>query len=295
MLVESIVVVDNAAEFADALLDAGALAVTIEDADALGPDADALYGEPGHASSGSWRNSRLRILLEAARQFDILNDASRTVGIAPPAIESTAAVDDVDWVRTSQAQFTPIQISDRLWITPSWHSVDAPGAAVVRLDPGVAFGTGAHPTTRLCLAWLAAHLPRGASVLDVGCGSGILAIAAAKLGAGRVAGTDVDPQALMAARANSKENDVAASYTDPDSLAAGTFDIVLANILANPLKLLAPALIARVAPRGTLVLSGILERQADSMIDAYRAAGAGLALRVDAVNEGWVLLVGSRQ
>jgi ribosomal protein L11 methyltransferase len=294
VLVESILVVDNAAEFADALLDAGALAVTIEDANALDQDTDALYGEPGQTPLGSWRKSRLRVLVEAQRQAEVFARASGALGLAAPAIESSTPVEDIDWVRNSQAQFTPIHISERLSIAPSWHAADVQTALVVRLDPGAAFGTGAHPTTRLCLAWLDRHLQPGASVLDVGCGSGILAIAAAKLGAGRVIGTDIDPQALAIARANAAENEAAASYTDPDSLGAGTFDIVLANILANPLKLLAPALLARVAPRGSLVLSGVLERQVSDVVAVYRTVDSGCVLEVDAVEEGWALLVGRR-
>jgi ribosomal protein L11 methyltransferase len=285
---------DNAAEFADALLEAGALAVTIEDANALDQDADALYGEPGQTPLGSWRKSRLRVLVEAQRQAEVFARASGALGLAPPAIESSTPVEDIDWVRNSQAQFTPIHISERLCIAPSWHAADVQAALVVRLDPGAAFGTGAHPTTRLCLAWLDRHLQPGASVLDVGCGSGILAIAAAKLGADRVIGTDIDPQALAIARANAAENEAAASYTDPDSLGAGTFDIVLANILANPLKLLAPALLARVAPRGSLVLSGVLERQVSDVVAVYRTVDSGCVLEVDAVEEGWALLVGRR-
>ncbi len=166
----------------------------------------------------------------------------------------------------------------------------------MRLDPGVAFGTGTHPTTQLCLAWLDATLVPGASVLDYGCGSGILAIAAAKLGAGTVVGVDIDPQALAAARANSRANEVDASYTDLDGLSesAITFDVVLANILSGPLKLLAPALAARVASRGSLVLSGILARQADEVISAYRQADSALVLKVWQSDDGWVCLVGSR-
>jgi ribosomal protein L11 methyltransferase len=294
VLTESILAADNAAELADALLDAGALAVTIEDANALDPDTDALYGEPGQTPPGIWPQSRLRVLTDAQRVTEVIERASGALGIAPPRIESTTPVDDIDWVSRSQAQFTPIRISARLCIAPSWHADDVQADVIVRLDPGAAFGTGAHPTTQLCLAWLDRHLRPGASVLDVGCGSGILSIAAAKLGAGRVVGTDIDLQALAVARANAAENDAAASYTDPDSLGAATFDIVLANILANPLKLLAPALLARVSPRGSLVLSGVLERQAPDLVDAYRAVESRFELEVDAVQEGWALLVGTR-
>jgi ribosomal protein L11 methyltransferase len=165
----------------------------------------------------------------------------------------------------------------------------------VRLDPGLAFGTGSHPTTRLCLEWLDENVVPAARVLDYGCGSGILGIAAAKLGAGAVDAIDIDPQALDAARANARTNEVAASYTGPDELApSATFDIVLANILSNPLKLLAPALLTRVAPGGSLVLSGILERQAGDVIATYRHADPALPLEVWRREEGWVCLAGTR-
>ncbi len=211
-------------------------------------------------------------------------------------IETHVPVRDTDWVRESQSQFAPTRISERLWIVPTWHQPPDERALVVRLDPGVAFGTGTHPTTRLCLAWLDATLSPGARVLDYGCGSGILAITAAKLGARAVIGVDIDPQALVAARANSRANGVDASYTDLDGFSQSTltFDVVLANILSNPLKLLAPALAARVAPHGSLVLSGVLERQAGDVIAAYRRADAGLPLKVWQADDGWVCLVGTR-
>lgn len=288
-------IVERAAEFADALLASGALAVTIEDADAAGALEQARYGEPGgEAVEPGWRSNRLSVLIDDAAVDDALDAASRALGIAPPPIQSTARVDQIDWVRSSQAQFQPIEISERLWIVPSWHQVPVAGAVAIRLDPGAAFGTGAHPTTQLCLRWLDRRLEPGASVLDYGCGSGVLAIAAAKLGAGRVVGTDIDPQALVTARANTAENTVDASYTDPDSLPAGTFDVVLANILANPLKLLAPAILARVASGGSLVLSGVLERQANELIDVYRTIDPALPLEVWAVDEGWACLAATR-
>jgi ribosomal protein L11 methyltransferase len=220
--------------------------------------------------------------------------ASEAVGVEPPAIETTVAVEDTDWVRATQSQFPPTRISARLWIVPSWHQPPDPDAISVRLDPGVAFGTGTHPTTRLCLQWLDSNLESDAAVLDYGCGSGILAIAAGKLGAGTVVGTDIDPQALQSARANSEANRVDARYTHPDALGSGTYDIVVANILSNPLKLLAPALLGRVAPGGALVLSGVLERQADEVIDAYRAVDPVIAMDVWGTDEGWVCLAGRR-
>ena len=282
---------------ADALIECGALSVSIEDASADTADEQPLYGEPGFEPARlAWARSRLRVLAEQDRADAIIEAAGAAVDTVP-AVEQRVAVEDTDWVRASQSQFTPMRISDRLWIVPSWHAPPAHAAIVVRLDPGVAFGTGTHPTTRLSLAWLDQNIAPGASVLDYGCGSGILAIAAAKLGAGVVVGTDIDPQALAAARANSSANDVAASYTDPQRLSqsATTYDIVLANILSNPLKLLAPALLARVAPQGSLVLSGILERQADDLIATYRGADAALPLAVWRSEDGWACLAGMRR
>jgi len=288
---------DSAESLADALLAAGALSVAVEDADAESERESALYGEPGlEPQRQAWQRSRLRVLLDGeARAAElVVQAASSALGIDAPAIETCTEVADADWVRATQAQFPPTRISPRLWIVPSWHDAPDPGALIVRLDPGVAFGTGTHPTTKLCLAWLDQNLRPGASVLDYGCGSGILAIAAGKLGAGRIAGIDVDPQALAAARANSAVNGVAASYTAPDDLAPGTYDIVVANILSNPLKLLAPALLARVAPGGALVLSGVLQRQADELIAAYRGADAAVPLAAWQFADGWCCLAGRR-
>ena len=297
MLVELTLSADerSAEALADALVEAGALSVSLEDANAQTPDEQPLFGEPGLVPDRhAWMASRLRVLVEDAEGEAVVLAAAEAIGIAPPAIECRTVVADTDWVRATQSQFPPTRISDRLWIVPTWHEPPDPEAVVVRLDPGVAFGTGTHPTTRLCLRWLDATLRPGASVLDYGCGSGILAIAAAKLGASRVVGCDIDPQALQAARANSEANSVRADYTQPDSLRAGTWDVVLANILSNPLMLLAPALLARVAPGGALVLSGILERQADDVIEAYRAADARVPLSVWSADEGWVCLAGHR-
>ena len=289
---------DSAEPLADALLEAGALSVAIEDADAASELESPLFGEPGfEPERQAWQRSRLRILLDGNQQDSERLIAAATTAIGRSAglpIESCAAVADADWVSASQAQFPPTRISERLWIVPSWHDIPDPSAVVVRLDPGVAFGTGTHPTTQLCLAWLDQHVTAGASVLDYGCGSGILSIAAGKLGAGTIVGVDVDEQALAAARANSTVNAVTARYTGPAGLAPGVFDIVVANILSNPLKLLAPALLARVAPGGALVLSGVLERQADEVIAAYRRVDAGLALRLWRADDGWVCLAGGR-
>jgi ribosomal protein L11 methyltransferase len=287
----------EAERLADALLDAGALSVSVEDAEAGSERESPLYGEPGLEPQGhAWQRNRVRVLLDAARDpAALLAEAAAACALPMPAIDAIRAIEDADWVRLTQAQFPPVRVSERLWIVPSWHAPPDPRAIAIRLDPGAAFGTGTHPTTRLCLRWLDAELRPGTRVLDYGCGSGILAIAAAKLGAREVVGTDLDPQALATARANSANNAVTADYTAPDRLPAGSFDLVLANILSNPLKVLAPALLARVATGGSLVLSGILERQAQELIDAFAAADARVPLCIWGVDDGWVCLAGSRR
>ena len=279
----------------DVLLECGALSVVIENARTGTVDENPLYGEPGSPAAAVWSESLLRVLADA-EHADALVAAAAAATNTSLLIEHRAAIEDIDWVRATQAQFAPIQIGPRLWIVPSWHEPPEQDAVVVRLDPGLAFGTGSHPTTRLCLAWLEKNMRPGLKVLDYGCGSGILTIAAAKLGAGAIDGIDIDSQALEAARANARTNGVAASYTGPDELApSATFDIVLANILSNPLKVLAPALLARVVPGGSLVLSGILERQAGEVITTYRGADPALPLQVWRREEGWVCLAGTRE
>ncbi len=280
----------------DELLIEGALSVAIDDADAGSSAEQPLYGEPGgEPEQTAWPRSRLTVLLAAGTDpAQLLAAAAERLGIAPPPITGQREVADADWVRLTQAQFPPTHIGGRLWIVPSWHEPPDPSAINIRLDPGVAFGTGTHPTTRLCLRWLLEHPPHGARVLDYGCGSGVLAIAAARLGAAEAIGTDIDAQALAAARTNSERNRVSAQYTRPDLLPAGPFDVVLANILANPLRVLAPVLLGRVAPGGALVLSGVLARQADELIGAYRQIDAAVPLAVWAKDEGWVCLAGRR-
>jgi ribosomal protein L11 methyltransferase len=283
----------RAEALADALIDAGALSVAIEDANAASADEEPLYGEPGFAPERrGWTHSRLRVMLDEALVEQAFEAAAAALGCDAPRIESRAAVADTDWVRATQQQFPPTRISERLWIVPSWHTPPHPPAISVRLDPGVAFGTGTHATTRLCLAWLDAHLESGARVLDYGCGSGILAIAAAKLGAALVVGTDIDPQALQASRSNAKRNDVDAAFVSVESLAdRDVFDVVAANILANPIVALAPAFARRLRRDGRVVLSGILDAQADAVIDAY---ARWFNIRVCDSEDGWVALAGTR-
>jgi ribosomal protein L11 methyltransferase len=280
----------DADAWGDALLAAGALAVEATDAHAGTPREAAQFAEPGEPGFVAWPVSRVVALFAADTDATIaLAAAAAALGRVAPAVTS-AAVAEQDWVRATQAQFGPIRIARDFHVVPTWCEAPA-GGVVVRLDPGLAFGTGSHPTTRLCLEWLHATLPRGARVLDYGCGSGILAIAAACLGAGEVAGTDVDAQALAASRANARANAVDARFVAPEALGPGRFAVVVANILANPLVLLAPAIASRVAPGGRLALSGILEAQAGEVIASY---ARWITLRAWRTADGWVLLAGAR-
>jgi len=286
--------VENAS---DALIDElEALSVSIEDADADSLDEQALFGEPGMpAPRAGWRRSVLRALFadeaaatEAATLL-LAQEWARDV-----RVQAIQAVEDQDWVRLTQSQFAPVPITPEFWIVPSWHEPPANATRVIRLDPGLAFGTGTHPTTRMCLRWTAQHAAAKSSgwtrVLDYGCGSGILAIAAALHGARAVDAVDIDPAAVESTQANALANGVALNAGLP-SAAHGAYPLVYANILATPLKLLAPLLCAHVAPGGDLVLAGILERQADELKAAY---APWLALEVGDTEDGWILMTARR-
>lgn len=279
-----------AERLSDALLACGALSVSIEDADA-GTDAETpQFGEPGHHPLGLWARSRVVALLDQGADLPaVVAAASTLAGLAEVPQFESEAVAEQNWVHLTQSQFDPIRITDRLWIVPSWHASPDPAAINIQLDPGMAFGTGSHPTTRLCLEWLCDHLQPGQSVLDYGCGSGILGIAAASLGATPVLGVDIDERALQAAYDNIHSNGVAMQLQSSAQALQRRFDVVLANILTNPLCMLAPALSAHVAAGGRIILSGVLEAQAQQVIDAYAPY---LPLHVGASNDGWIRLEG---
>ncbi|MBX9812560.1 MAG: 50S ribosomal protein L11 methyltransferase [Burkholderiales bacterium] len=274
----------------DALLAAGALAADVGDAAAGAPQEQPIFGEPGAETGRRWQRSRVTALFPANIELSAaLVQAFRAAGIAETTPYRVDRVDDQDWVRVTQSQFTPQQISQRLWIVPSWHTAPDPGAINIVLDPGLAFGTGTHPTTRLCLRWLDRHIRGGESVLDFGCGSGILAIAALKLGAAAARGVDVDEQALLAARHNAMQNQVTAGFFDAADKLGRPAQIVVANILANPLRVLAPLLAKLTEKHGRVVLAGILEEQADEVREAYRP---WFEMDTTEREEGWVLLSG---
>jgi ribosomal protein L11 methyltransferase len=270
----------QAEAMSEALLAAGAESVSLEPA-----SDDPATLEPGAC---------MRVVALAAAGADpaaLIAAAAALAALAPPAF-TAARLDDDDWVRRSQSQFDPIRVAERLWIVPSWHTPPDPAALVVRLDPGLAFGTGSHVSTRLVLKYLERNLRPGDRVLDYGCGSGILAIVAGKLGAGEIAATDIDPQALETTIANAAGNGVVLGVAAPGSLRPGTFDLVLANILAGPLISLEPLLAARTRKRGRIVLSGILESQAAEVAAAYaRDFEAGIL----ALEDGWALVGGVRK
>lgn len=263
----------DAERLSEALLEAGACSVALDAVDAPLVTLHALLEQ--HADS--------QALLEQAAA------AARVTLSAPPRLSQ---VRDDDWVRRSQAQFEPFDEGGRLWIGPSWSTPPADRHAIVRLDPGTAFGTGSHASTRLVLHYLVAEIRGGERVLDYGCGSGILAIAAAKLGAGAVAATDIDAEALRTAAANARANGVPLEVAAPEALAAQRYDMVLANILAQPLIVLAPLLAAHTRAAGRIALSGILEEQASEVLHAYRES---FDLAVTGAQEGWALLAGRRR
>lgn len=279
----------------DALIDElGALSASVEDADADTDAEQALFGEPGMpAPAGGWRRSRVIALFDdeqaATEAATLLLAQDWAKGVAMVAMRPVA---EQDWVRLTQSQFAPVEISPAFWIVPSWHEVPPGARRIIRLDPGLAFGTGTHPTTRMCLRWTARqadqHSAAWTRVLDYGCGSGILAIGAALHGARDIDAVDIDPAAVESTRANAQTNQVSVHAGLPD-LASGRYPLVYANILATPLKLLAPLLSAHVERGGHLVLAGILERQVDELRAAY---APWLALQVSDQDEGWVLMTG---
>lgn len=287
---------DQVESVSDALMELEALSVSVEDADADTPAEQALFGEPGMpAPRGGWQRSSLRALFPDA---DAATEAATLLLAQEWAtdvhLQSIEPVPDEDWVRLTQSQFAPVEITPEFWIVPSWHEPPAGAQHVIRLDPGLAFGTGTHPTTRMCLRWIARHAPRFASswtrVLDYGCGSGILAIGAALHGATQIDAVDIDPAAVTSTEANARTNGVSLHAGLPDA-AQGDYPLVLANILATPLKLLAPLLAGHVAPGGHLVLAGILQRQADELKAAY---APWLTLEVSDSEDGWILMTARR-
>lgn len=277
--------VEPVGEALDAL---DALSTSVEDADAMTDAEQALFGEPGMPPpKEGWQRSRVVALFSAesaAREAAGLLQAQDF--FEGCVVHGVRAVADQDWVRLTQSQFAPVDITPDFWIVPTWHELPAQAVRSIRLDPGLAFGTGTHPTTRMCLRWIARHAPVGQRVLDYGCGSGILAIGAAKFGAREIVAVDIDPAAVESTRLNAEANHAALEAGLPNR-ASGEHDLVLANILATPLRVLAPLLCAHVRSGGNLVLAGILARQAEELRNAY---APWVALEVSDQEDGWILM-----
>jgi len=277
----------------DALMELGALSVDVHDADADTPMEQAIFGEPGEPAPHLWSHNCVTALFPKEAPIDsIMLEVANAIGLAQPPAYRTQILEDNDWVRLTQSQFNPIPISQRLWIVPTWHTPSDASAINIVLDPGLAFGTGSHPTTRLCLRWLDNHIKGGETVLDYGCGSGILAIAALKLGAAGAIGVDVDAQAVQASRNNALANQVDAKFYLPDDAPKQNNDIVVANILTNPLKMLAPLLAGATQQSGQIVLSGILSEQSEEVMKIY---SEWFNLEAPIYEEGWACLSGIKR
>ena len=284
-----LLVPENGVEAVSEALDAlDALSVSVEDADAHTDHEQALFGEPDMPPpKAGWNRSRVVSLFAteplAVDAAELLKAQDFFVGCSVVAIQH---VPEQDWVRLTQSQFAPVEITPKFWIVPTWHEPPPQAVQTIRLDPGLAFGTGTHPTTRMCLRWIAGYKADFGRVLDFGCGSGILAVGAAKFGAKSIDAVDIDEAAVQSTRDNAEANQVQLKAGLPD-LASGAYQTVLANILATPLKVLAPLLCSYVASGGSLVLAGILARQAEELKAAY---APWCALQVQASEEGWILM-----
>ncbi len=283
----------HAEDLSDALLELGAISVDVHDAHADTEAEEPLFGEPGEPSASLWVHSRLTALFSPDTAVaEVLRQAAEAAGLMALPAYRVSTLEDNDWVRLTQAQFEPIRVSQRLWIVPTWHTAPDAAAINIVLDPGLAFGTGSHPTTRLCLRWLDANIMGGEKVLDYGCGSGILAIAALKLGAESAVGVDLDAQAVRSSYHNAAANRVEARFFLPDDAPQFKADVVVANILTNPLKMLAPLLAGFVCEGGRIVLSGILSNQVDEVIEKY---AQWFDFDPVVIDEGWACLCGVKR
>lgn len=285
----------HAEVLSDGLLELGALSVDMHDAAAGTMREQPLFGEPGEPSEQIWFDTEVTALFVEDADIPAIMQAVTQIAQLPSQPDyRLAKIEEQDWVRLTQSQFNPIQISSRLWIVPTWHQPPDTSAINLVLDPGLAFGTGSHPTTKLCLSWLDENLKKGDTVLDYGCGSGILAIAALKLDASHVLGIDIDPRAVTASRENADRNRCDSSkikFAAENSESTAQFDVVVANILANPLMMLAPILISATHRGGHIVLSGILNEQAKDVMDIYQH---WFKMQIAREEEGWVLLTGTK-
>ncbi len=284
---------DNTADLiSDTLMDLGALSAIIEDANAETLDEQPIFGEPGDPPPGIWQKNLVSALFDDTVDVaQVMQDLTLQTKLADLTY-STEHIAEQDWVRATQSQFDPIKITDNLWIVPTWHDAPNPDAINIVLDPGLAFGTGSHPTTHLCLAWLSQTVKPNTTVLDYGCGSGILAIAAKLLGASDVVGTDIDTQAIIASEYNAQQNKVNATFVDANQYQTAQFDIVVANILSSALSVLAPALASSCKLGGKIALSGILKEQAQDVSAIY---AQWFHMDAPLTMDAWVLLTGTKR
>ncbi|WP_047552056.1 50S ribosomal protein L11 methyltransferase [Methylotenera sp. G11] len=284
---------DNTADLiSDTLMELGALSAIIEDANAETIDEQPIFGEPGDPPPGIWQQNLVSALFDEGVDIDAVIADLQSQTKLPNFNYTTEIIQEQDWVRATQSQFDPIKITDTLWIVPTWHDSPNPDAINIILDPGLAFGTGSHPTTHLCLAWLTQTVKAGQTVLDYGCGSGILAIAAKKLDAGKVVGVDIDPQAIQSSLYNAEQNYVSADFYPATEYQSAEFDIVVANILSSALSVLAPALARSCKAGGRIALSGILREQESAVSDIY---AEWFDMETPQYMDSWVLLTGTRK
>jgi ribosomal protein L11 methyltransferase len=284
----------NAETISDALMEIGALSASIEDANAETQAEQAIFGEPGDPPPGIWQENIVTAMFEHdANVADIMSRLKKEIKTFNTSILQyhTETIADQDWVRATQEQFDPIKITEKLWIVPTWHNAPNHDAINIILDPGLAFGTGSHPTTSLCLEWLTQQQNLN-NVLDYGCGSGILAIAAKKLGAEVVVGVDIDSQAIVSSNYNALQNNVDINFYDANMFTQQSFDVVVANILSSALMVLAPALAKYCNVGGKLALSGILDAQTDALIARY---SEWFNMDTPTKKDDWILLTGSKR
>jgi ribosomal protein L11 methyltransferase len=281
----------NADLISDALMNIGALSASIEDANAETATEQAIFGEPGDPPPGIWQQNIVTAMFDEQTDVNQVISNLKLATKIPEFQFNTEIIAEQDWVRATQAQFEPIKITDKLWIVPTWHTAPNADAINIVLDPGLAFGTGSHPTTHLCLEWLTQQSNLG-SVLDYGCGSGILAIAAKKLGACPVSGVDIDSQAIVSSNYNAQQNQVEIDFFDANAFTHQTFDIVVANILSSALMVLAPALAKYCKTGAKLALSGILEPQSEALIARY---SEWFNMDSPTQKDAWILLTGTKR